>query len=153
MRSEEAVAEATRIRAARSQAVWPRVLGWAFIGVALAVALNPMTWVQPHLVVSAHGGLVPEPPGRSIAISSPHYVDAAAAFRWREGDVTGPFSLVVLAEDYLPIVQFDGIERSPFRPEEAAAAALRPGTSYSAYLLATHRGRLVKSPLTTFVWR
>ena len=65
----------------------------------------------------------------------------------------GPFSLVVLAEEYLPIAQFDGIERSPFRPEAAAAAALKPGTSYVAYLLASHEGRLVKSPLTTFIWR
>lgn len=104
-----------------------------------------MTWVQPHLVVSAHGGPVPEPPGPSIAIPSLHYVDAAAAFRWRDGGVTGPFSLVVLAGDYLPIAQFDGIERSPFRPEEAASAALRPGTSYVAYLLATHEGRNVKA--------
>jgi hypothetical protein len=95
---------------------------------------------------------VPEPPGPSIAIPSLHYVDAAAAFRWRHGNVTGPFSLVVLAEDYLPIAQFDGIERSPFRPEGAASAALRPGTSYVAYLLATHEGRKVKSLLTTFVW-
>lgn len=74
-----------------------------------------------------------------------------STLRLRFDGGTATFSLVVLAEDYLPIAQFDGIERSPFRPEEAASAALRPGTNYVAYLLATHEGRMVKSLLTTFV--
>lgn len=96
---------------------------------------------------------MPEPPGRSIAISSPHYIELAHAFHWLEGDVPGPFQLVILGEDYRPIAQFDGIEQSPFRPEGAAAEALIPGRGYTAYLLAAHNGRLVKSPLRTFVWR
>jgi len=96
---------------------------------------------------------VPEPPGRSIAISSPHYVEMAAAFRWQDGDVTGPFQLVILGEDYRPVAHFDGIEQSPYRPDGAGAEALVAGRGYAAYLLATHNGRLVKSPLRTFVWR
>ena len=122
------------------------------MGMAVAAAMDPMTWVQPRVEVSAHGGTVPEPSGPSIAISSPYYVGAAAAFRWREDGVSGPFSLVDLAEGYVPIARFDGIEGSPFCPDAQASAVLAHGDRYSAYLLATHEGREVKSPLTTFVW-
>ena len=122
------------------------------MGMAVATAMNPMTWVQPRVEVSANGGVVPEPPGPSIAISSPYYVGAVAGFRWRQDDVSGPFSLVVLAEGYVPIARFDGIEGSPFCPDAPASAVFAHGDRYSAYLLATHEGREVKSPLTTFVW-
>ena len=88
-----------------------------------------------------------------MAISPLHYVAPAAAFRWLEGELEGPFQMVLLAADYQPLARFDGIEGSPWRPEGQLAELLRPGTSYHAYLLAHDRGRLVKSALTTFVWQ
>lgn len=88
-----------------------------------------------------------------IAISPLHYVDEAASFRWLEEHIQGPFSLIVLTEGFLPLARFDGIEHSPWRPEGPLAELLQPGTRYYSYLLATHLGREVKSPLTTFDWQ
>ena len=151
-RSENAVTEANRIRARRPQGIWPRVLGWGCIGVALVTAINPMTWVQPTVEVSAYSGLAPESPGRSIAISSPQYDPSSAGFHWPAGEVSGPYRLVILAEDYLPIAEFDGIEGSTFCPDPESLEALSKGERYAAYLLATHEERAVKSPLISFVW-
>ena len=153
MPSETAVAEATRIRASRAQPWWPRVVGWACIGVACFVALRPMTWVPPHARLSAATVLGPEAPRPMIAISSPHFVPEAAAFRWAEGDVRGPFTMVVLTEELLPLARFDGIEQSPWRPEGAGSELLQPGARYHSYLLGSHLGRQVKSPLITFDWK
>ncbi|MGK0299845.1 MAG: hypothetical protein ACI89X_000713 [Planctomycetota bacterium] len=88
-----------------------------------------------------------------IGISSPHYVDEAASFRWVEGDIAGPFSMVVLTEGFLPLARFDGIGQSPWRPEGALSELLQPETRYHSYLLATHLGHEVKSPLITFDWK
>tara|TARA_R110002072_G_scaffold67163_4_gene165150 strand:+ start:24851 stop:25120 length:270 start_codon:yes stop_codon:yes gene_type:complete len=88
-----------------------------------------------------------------IAVSPLHYVGEADSFRWVEGDIDGPFSMVVLTEDFLPVARFDGIEHSPWRPEGPLAELLQPGVRYHAYLLATQFGREVKSPLTTVDWQ
>lgn len=96
---------------------------------------------------------MPEPPGSSIAISSPHFVDLAGAFRWGPGEVAGPFELVILGEDYREVARFDGIEGSPYRPAGEGQKALEAGKTYAAYLLAASEGRMVKSPLVSFVWR
>ncbi|MFT7534891.1 MAG: hypothetical protein ACI85K_000841 [Hyphomicrobiaceae bacterium] len=88
-----------------------------------------------------------------IGISSLYYVDEAAAFRWAEEDIEGPFSMVVLTEEFLPLARFDGIGDSPWRPEGPLAELLHSGNRYHAYLLATHLGREVKSVLTTFDWK
>jgi hypothetical protein len=88
-----------------------------------------------------------------IAISAPHYAEVAGLFRWEEGEIRAPFRMVLLAEDYRPLAEFDGIASSPWRPDGPLAELLTPGSRYHAYLLASHLGRVVKSPLTTFVWQ
>ena len=153
VRSEEAIAEATRIRARRPQGVWSRVLGWGCIGIALVAALQPMSWAQPHLEVSAHGVPAPEAPGRSIAISAPKYDPVEAGFHWSAGDQDGLVSLVVLGDEYREVARFDGIEGSAFFPDQGGAGPLRTGQTYAAYLVGSCDGSVTKSPLVSFVWR
>lgn len=151
-RSDRAVGEAERIRAMRRQPVWPRVFGWACIGIAMGVALRPMTWVSSDVGLSAAAPPVPEPRRPAIAIPELEHLATAGAFRWQPGPSAGPFRFVLLAEDYQTLATHDGIEGLPWHPEQEVLSRLEPGVVYHAYLVAPAGGRLVKSPLTTFVW-
>ena len=121
-RSERAAAEAQRIRAARPQSVWPKVLGWVCIGVALWGVLMPVgsmpTAVEAsrHVALSTGGRPAPEPRGPAIAISSLRRLPDGEGFGWRAGEVAGPFTFVLLGEDYRRIAVVDGIEAAPWPP-------------------------------------
>ena len=151
-RSDRAIGQAERIRAMRRQPAWPRVLGWACIGIALGVALRPMTWVSSDVGLSAAALPVPEARGPAIAISELHHVAGAGSFHWETDRQTGSLRFVLLAEDYQTLATLDGIAGSPWYPELAVLGHLQPGATYHAYLVGSVGGRLVKSPLTTFVW-
>lgn len=88
-----------------------------------------------------------------IAISSPRYAPETASFHWQAGPLDGPFSLVVLTEDYLPHARFDGIEGSSWSPDAGQRELFEPGTRYLTYLLAPYLGRQVKSALIPFDWQ
>ena len=153
VRSERAAAEAHRVRAARPQSRWPRLLGWACIGVACVGALMPVGPLPPHVPVSAASGPGPEVRGPAIAISSLTFDEQLGAFRWPELPGVGAYRLVLLGADYREITTFDGIERSPWKPTDELRVSWKPTQTYHAYLLAVANDRTVKSPMVRFVWQ
>ena len=113
----------------------------------------PVGPLPPHVPVSAASGPGPEPPGPALAISSLEFDELLGAFRWPEAEVGGPFSLVLLGEDYRPITTVDGIERSPWKPTADLQMWMKPTVTYHACVLGVANDRTVKSPLVRFVWQ
>jgi hypothetical protein len=152
-RSERAQREAVSIRAARPQPRWPRILGWGCIGIALFAAIQPVALERQHVQLSASLLPVHESYGPAIAIPSLVFEAQGSVFGFDQGPTRGPFSLVILAEDYRELGRFGGIVHSPYRAPLELSGLLRRGICYHAYLLCEHFGRQVKSPLITFEWR
>ncbi|MCK5942051.1 MAG: hypothetical protein KAI24_08795 [Planctomycetes bacterium] len=87
-----------------------------------------------------------------MAISSLEFDELLGAFRWPEAAADGPYSLVLLGEDYAPIARVDGIAGSPWKPTGEVAVSLKPTVTYHAFVLGVVNQRTVKSPVVRFTW-
>ncbi len=153
VRSPEAVAKARRVRAARPQAKWPKLLGWACIGVACIAAIRPVGPVPVDVGVSASGAPAPEPAGPALQIAALQFDEQRGCFCWQELPGGGPYAFVLLGADYREIARFDGIGAAAWRPSGAVADALERGVTYHAYVQCVVDHRSVRSPLLRFTQR
>ncbi|MGC6487951.1 MAG: hypothetical protein ACON4Z_09925, partial [Planctomycetota bacterium] len=153
--AERAAAEAGRVRAARRQAAWPKLLGWGCIGVACIAAVAPVTPSPWHVEVSAERGPAHEPRRPAMAIASLGFDEQLGAFRWDEpGPATAAARrFVLLGEDYAQLAVVDGIGPSPWRPTAAQTEGWRRGVPLHGFVLSVVNDRTVKSPMIRFVWR
>ena len=152
MRSEQVVREAIRRRATRPQPLWPRVLGWTCIGVAILAALMPMGPVPRHVQVSASSRPVPEslPSGNNLAAVA--FVAAKREFCWQSANCDPPLSLVLLAADYRELGRVAGAGKTAWQLPDSLRDAVQSGETYHCYVLAKQSGKLTKSPLLTLEW-
>jgi hypothetical protein len=144
----EVRAAAASARAARAQPRWPRLVGFALVGVACMFALEPVRPVVADRRASGASGTVPA--GAGFAADAPVGAVAAAAlteFRWRAGDVAPPFTFVLLDGAYAELARRDGIGAARLPVDAGLAALLTPGQLRHWHVLGDRAGKPVASPL------
>jgi hypothetical protein len=149
-RSPEAVAAAREVRRARRQAVWPRVLGWACIGMAIWAALDPVGPMASHVAVSAATSPEPEVVRPEVVFPRGDLAAPPGEFTWV---AEGACTLVLLDAGYHELARADGIEGGRYRPTGAFAEAIQTPGAYHWYALAGAGRQARKSVLETFVIR
>jgi hypothetical protein len=153
VRSPEAVTKARRVRAARPQARWPKLLGWACIGVACVAAIQPVGPMPVDVRVSAATAPAPEPAGRALQIQGLRFDESRGAFRWEHLQGAGPYTFVVLGADYREVARFDGIGAAEWQPSGTVASALQAGATYHAFVRSVADRGTVRSALLRLTWR
>lgn len=144
--SPEVRAAAARARAARAQPRWPRLVGFALVGVACIVALEPVQPVAGDRRAFPSAG--PALGAGGFAAEAPVGPTAAAAFaefRWRADDVAPPFTFVLLDAAYAEIARRDGIDGCRLPVDARLAALLPTGEVRHWYVLGDRAGKPVGS--------
>lgn len=140
--SPTARAEAVRTRAARRQARWPRLVGFALMGVAVMVALEPVqtfgadrrAWAPSGTDLGADGFAAVAPVG---AVAGAALVE----FRWRAAAVAPPFTFVLLDGAYTELARRDGIGDTRLPIDGGLATLLAPGQLRHWYVLGDRAGK------------
>lgn len=146
--SPEARAATAAARAARPQRRWPRLVGFALVGVACIFALEPALPVDPDRRPSGASGTGLA--GNGLAAEAPVGEAAAAAlaeFRWRAADAAPPYTLVLLDAAYVELARRDGIGGLRAPVDAGLAALLAPGQTRHWYVLGDRAGKPVASPV------
>lgn len=146
--SPEARAAAAAARAARRQLRWPRLVGFALVGVACMFALEPALPVATDRRASGPSGtglggngLAAEAPVGAVAAT------ALAEFRWRAADASPPYTFVLLDAAYGELARRDGIDGRRLPVDTALAALLAPGQTRHWYVLGDRAGKPAASPV------
>ena len=135
-----------RARAGRPQPVWPRLAGWACLGMAGVFAIDPVGPVPTH--VAASSSARPGSPLACIAALAPAGVVAAVGeFRWGARGVEPPFTLVVLDAAYRPLLRREALPGPRWAPDAAAQQVLAGRDTFHWFVVGDARGRPAGSPL------
>jgi hypothetical protein len=138
------------LRSARAQPVWPRLVGWACLGMASVIAVAPVGPVPTHVARSASarpGSQLASP----VAVSPAAVAELTAAtrFRWRAGAASPPFAVVVFDERLDPLLRRDGIAATEWTPDPDALRALQGAATFHWQVLGDGCGRVLASSLQT----
>ena len=147
-RTPEARATAMQLRAARPRPWWPRLVGFALLGVAgfHALGLVGPTSGDRGANRPAGTGL----PSAHLAALAPAGSVARAdlvRFAWRADGVEGPFTVVLLDAGYGELARRGGIAATECSADGALAEHLASGQIRHWYVLGDRHGKPVASPV------
>ena len=149
-RSSSAVQQAERQRAARPQPLWPRLVGFACIALALFAAFDPVGPMTAHVAASASTATGPrlEP----IVVENAMGPDDPVRLRFR-WTLEGPVTLLLLATDYAELMRREVADGMEWTADAELLALLEAGQTYHVVVRAGTPAQPLQTPLQTFVFR